>query len=234
MRWIALFLILGLNSSLFAKEWKNLRVYQKETGQTSLPLSDWLKRDRRKHTIVWQNANAYNLKHNLPEAYQSIAQRRDFYKWFFKDLEAKGHEVVWVKMAHFISKKMNLMEVFPYCIFSRKPVKVYAREGSVTVFNNAFIELQKLYESSVLLKGEDALEWDKEILKKEQHNWIDSIYKTMNTKSLKTLKRIAGGTFLYGLLVPKGIRFKDDLSDARTRYIYAIEVLKPYCENRYK
>ncbi len=72
------------------------------------------------------------------------------------------------------------------------------------------------------------------IQKKEQYKWIDSIYKTMDAKNLKTLERIAKGNFLYSVFVPKAIRFKGDLSKAEMRYNYAIEVLKPYCENRYK
>ncbi|WP_303317478.1 Insecticidal toxin complex protein [Flavivirga abyssicola] len=234
MRWIIFFFIIISNNVLLAKEWKNLKVYQRETQQKFLAPSDWLKCDRSKNTLVWQHANIYNLSHNLPEEYVNIKQRRDFYKWLFNELEKKKDEVIWVKMAHFISKKMHLMEVFPYTIFSKKAIKAYARQGSETVFNNAFVELQKLYVSKSILKTEQALDWDKTILKKEQYEWIDNIYKSMDTKSLKTLERIAKGKFLYGLLLPKAIRFKGNLSKAKTRYNYAIEVLKPYCENRYK
>ena len=234
MRWIIFFFLLTFNTALSAREWKSLRVYQKETQQESLPPSDWLKCDRTKNTLVWQEANAYNLKNNLPQEYKSISQRRDFYKWLFNELNKREHEVIWVKMAHFISKKMHLMEVFPYAIFSKKDIKAYAKQGSEAVFNNVFIELQRLYNSPSILKAEKALEWDRAILKKEQYEWIDSIYKTMDAKNLKTLERIAKGKFLYGLFVPKSIRFKGDLSKAEIRYDYAIEVLKPYCKNRYK
>ncbi|TGV04555.1 Insecticidal toxin complex protein [Flavivirga rizhaonensis] len=234
MRWIIFFFILISNNVLFAKEWKSLKVYQRETQQKFLSPSDWLKCDRTKNTLVWQRANIYNLSHNLPEEYVNIKQRRDFYKWLFNELNKKEHEVIWVKMAYFISKKMHLVEVFPYSIFSKRTIKVYAKQGSKTVFNNVFIELQKLYNSQVILKTGKAIGWDKTILKKEQYEWIDGIYKTMDAKNLKTLERIAKGKFLYGLLVPKIIRFKGNLSEAEIRYNYAIEVLKPYCENRYK
>ncbi len=234
MRWIVFFFILTFYNTLSAKEWKSLRLYKKVTQQDVLPSSDWLKCDRKRNTSTWQKANAFNLKNNLPQEYENISQRRDFYKWFFNELDKKKHEVIWVKMAHFISKKMHLTEVFPYSIFSKKAIKSYARQGSETVFNNVFVELQKLYNSQAILKTEKALEWDKKILKKEQYEWIENIYKTMDPKSLKTLGRIAKGQFLYGILVPKAIRFKGDLSQAEMRYNYAIEALKTYCENRYK
>lgn len=234
MRWIIFFFILTFNDTLSAKEWKSLLVYKKETQQELLPPSDWLKRDRTRNTLVWQEANMFNLRNNLPQEYKSISQRRDFYKWFFNELKKKKHEVVWVKMAYFISKKLRLIEVFPYSIFSKKDIKTYAKQGSLAVFNNVFIELQILYNSRLVLKTEKALEWDKRILKKEQYEWIDSIYKTMDAKNLKTLERIAKGKFLYAIVVPRAIRFKGNLSKAEIRYDYAIEVLKPYCENRYK
>ncbi|GAA3613327.1 Insecticidal toxin complex protein [Flavivirga amylovorans] len=234
MRWIIFFFILTFNYTLSAKEWKNLKVYQRENQQKILSPSDWLKSDRTRNTQVWQKANLFNLKNNLPQEYSSISQRRDFYKWLFTELKKKKHEVIWIKMAHFISRKMHLMEVFPYTIFSKKTIKAYARQGSETVFNNAFVELQKLYTSQSILKTEQALKWDKTILRKEQYDWIDDIYKSMDTKSLKTLGRIAKGKFLYGLLVPKSIRYKGDISKAKIRYDYAVKVLKPYCENRYR
>ncbi len=101
-----------------------------------LPPSDWLKCDRTRNTIVWQEANVFNLKNNSPQEYQNISQRRDFYKWLFNELNKKEHEVIWVKMAYFISKRMRLTEVFPYSVFSKKGIKTYARQGSKTVFNN--------------------------------------------------------------------------------------------------
>ena len=234
MRWILFFFIIIFNNPLSAKEWKSIKIYQKTTQKEILSPSDWLRCDRIKNTIIWQQANTYNLKNNLSKEYESIVQRRDFYEWLYKEAEKKGYEVIWIKMAHFISKKMQLMEVFPYSIFLKKKTKTYAKLGSKTVFNNAFNELQKLYQSKVILKSEEAIAWDKSILKEEQYVWIDSIYKAMDTKSLKNLERIAKGKFLYGLIVPKQIRFKGELSHAKARYNYAIEVLKPYCKNRYK
>ncbi|MDD7887049.1 Insecticidal toxin complex protein [Flavivirga sp. 57AJ16] len=235
MRFLIFILIIFLNAPLLlAKEWKSLRVYKKETQKETLSSSDWLKLDRVKNTLVWQEANLFNLKNNLPQEYKSISQRRDFYKWLFSELDKKEHEIIWVKMAHFISKKMHLMEVFPYSVFSKKDIRSYARKGSEIVFNNAFIELQGLYNSQSILKAGKALEWDRTIIEKEQYEWLHGIYKTMDDGNLKILERIAKGKFLYGLLVPKAIRFKGNLLKAEMRYNYAIEVLRPYCENRYK
>lgn len=234
MKWFVYFLILGFSSTLYAKEWKSLKIYQKTTHKETLSSSGWLKSDRVQNTLIWQKANTYNLKNKLSQEYEGIVQRRDFYEWLYKEIEKKGHEVIWIKMAHFISKKMHLMEAFPYSIFSKKKTKTYAKLGSKTVFNNAFNELQKLYQSKDVLKSKEALAWDKAILKEEQYVWIDSVYKNMDAKSLKTLERIVKWKFLYGFAIPKSIRFKGQLANPKSRYNYALMVLKPYCQNRYK
>ena len=111
-------------------------------------------------------------------------------------------------------------------------IKQYTKAGSAIVFKNAFIELHKLYLSKEILKGAQAKLWDKRIIKEEQFIWINSIYKTMDDKSIKTLECIAKGKGIYGLGVPKSIRFKGDLAKAEARYNYALEVLYPYCQHR--
>ncbi|MFD2727460.1 Insecticidal toxin complex protein [Hyunsoonleella rubra] len=234
MRLKLLFFIICVHSSVFAKEWNSLTVYQNTTGKTELSTSDWLRKDRVRNTAKWQNANRHNLAHNLSNEYQTMAQRRDFYQWLYLELDKKGHDLAWISMAHFISKKMHLMEVFPFAIFVRKKIKDHARQGSEAVFMEAFGEFHKLFISDRIYKVEDALQKDKEILKKEQFVWIEGIYKNMDSKSLKTLSRIAKGKGLYGLLVPKPIRFQGDLSKAQSRYNYAVETLRPYCVARYK
>lgn len=234
MRWIIIFVFFVFNNSVSAKEWRNLEAYQKITQKQNLSPSDWLKSDRLKNTQVWQQANQYNLTHNLPDEYTKIKERKDFYKWLYKELDNKGHEVVWVKMAHYISTKLRKMESFPYSIFLNAKILEYANIGSKRVFNSAFVDLNLMYNSDKVYKGNLAIQWDKNILYKEQYLWIDSIYKTMDNRSLKKLHRIANGKLLYALVVPKAIRFKDNLSNTKARYNYALNKLRAYCKNRYK
>ncbi len=234
MRFLVFIFLILYNHSLIAKEWKSIKQYQKLTQREKLSPSDWLKSDRIKNTVVWQNANRCNLKHNLYQEYLNIVQRRDFYKWLSSQFYKKGHEVVWVKMAHFISKKMHIMEVFPFSLFTKKEIKIYAKAGSETVFNKAFTDLQLLYHSSKIIKDEDATVWDNRILYKEQYIWVNRIYKKINPKSLKTLERIAKRKFLYAFVVPRVVQFKGDLSNPEARFNYAIKILKPYCEKAYK
>lgn len=214
-------------TSVYGKEYPCLTAYQKETGLEQLGPMDWLKKDRKRQTMVWQQANLYNLEHQLPQEYSSIKQRRDFYVWLNETLEEQGYEVIWPRMAHFISKKLVMVKAFPYAIFTGKEIKSYAEMGSETVFNACFKDLGQLFKGTVL-KGDDALIWDQEILKMEQYQWLAPIYEDVSPKTLHTIEKMAKGKGFYGLVVPKPIRFQGDITQADIRYQYALETLRPY------
>jgi len=234
MRIILCVLAFGFSFTMQAKEWKTLKHYQKFTQKEQLSPSDWLNSDRKKNTLVWQKANDYNLNNNKPNEYQTISQRRDFYIWIDQEFEKIGHEVIWQKMALYISQKLRLLETFPHVMFISKSVKEYVHQGSEMIFNYAFERLKELFYSKEILKNNDAIQWDKDMMHDEQYIWVESIYKKIDKKSLKQVERMASGKFLYALVVPKTIRFKDDISSPEDRYQYAINVFRPYCINYFK
>jgi hypothetical protein len=215
----------------FSEEYKNLRDYEKLTHKKILSASDWLTYDRKHKTIVWQHANHYNLINKKPNEYKTLKQRRDFYAWLYEVLKKKGNEVVWPKMASFISNKLQLIQQFPQCLFIRKNVKYYAKIGSEKVFVNAFDDMYYLYNLSIGIKNNEAKEWDNTMLYKEQFNYLQSIYDKMNTKSLGQIERIAKGKFLYAFFIPKEIRFKGHINNPQDRFNFAVNQLKQYCEN---
>lgn len=217
-----------------AKEWKSIKAYQKATNLFALKASDWLRSDRKKNTIVWQNANIYNLTNNLPSEYVNIQQRRDFYWWFNTEVSKKGHQVVWPSMSYYISKKLRLTNAFPFNLFLKKEVKMYSNKGSINVFDLCFSDLKKIFFSKEFLKNDSALQWDKDILHNEQHIWIASIYSEMSKKDLNRLESIAKGKWPYSIMVPKEIRFTGNLKNASERFDYAIEKLRAYCIDRYR
>ncbi|MFL0353560.1 Insecticidal toxin complex protein [Xanthomarina sp. GH4-25] len=218
----------------FSKEYKNLNEYQKKTGKLQLESSDWLRKDRKDNTLIWQQANLYNLKNNLPLEYKSIKERTDFYLWIYNALDAKGSEVVWPEMAHFISNKLENIKAFPFNIFTRKEVKRYATKGSETVFIKAFSKMKTLYFSESILKSDKALTWDEEIIHEEQYVWLEEIYNQVDSKTLKTIDKMAKGKCIYKFMVPKEVVFSGDLSNKENRYHYALKTLRPYCKTEYK
>ena len=226
--------VLGISFSVSAKEYKSLRQYQKATHNSTLSPSDWLYSDRRHNTLVWQQANVFNLANNRPKEYRTIAERRDFYAWIDHEFQKMGHEVNWQKMAYFVSSKMRLVQIFPHCVFAFNKVKLYAYQGSEVVFNNAFEKLISLFNSKEILKGNEALKWDEMILHFEQFIWVESVYKSIDDRSLKQIRRMTSGKFWYALAVPKKLRFENDISKPEERYRYGLTILRPYCINHLK
>ena len=220
--------------SIYAKEWKSMLQYQKATQNLTLPASDWLRSDRCKNTLVWQNTNVYNLIHNNFLEYQNIKERRDFYDWIDYEFKIKGHEVIWQRMAYYISGKLKILESFPHKMFMSKRVNAYVQLGSEVIFNEAFQHLKSLFLYDGVFKGEDAFEWDQKMLHDEQFIWVEKIYKTIDPKSQKKIENMAKGKFIYALVVPKAIRFYGDISDPKERYFYAMNIFRPYCKYHLK
>lgn len=234
MKQFFFYFLFFISISAFSKEWKSLQQYKEETNKNILSEKDWLHSDRKQNSLIWQQANSYNLQNNFPEEYETIKQRTDFYLWYYTEIGKKGHEVVWPKMAYFISNKLRLVKVFPYTLFITKKVKMYSYQGSETVFNNAFLDMKTLYFSEEILKGNKAVEWDEAILYQEQYEWIEGIYKNMDAKSLKTIERMAKGKGFYSIKLAKEIRLQGDISSANERYDYAIHTLRAYCKKWYE
>lgn len=208
-----------------------LKAYQKDSHRDHLLSSDWLIQDRKHNTLTWQQANLYNLKNNLPQEYKTFTQRRDFYKWIDSEMKLKGHKVLWFKMAYFISEMLHKMEIFPFYILTNKKILSHAHSCSESIFNLAFMDMKKLYELDAVLDENGALQWDKEMLDKEQYLWVDKAVADMDPDTIKKIEHILQGKFLYSLLVPKEIRFYENLSNNAMRYHYALQFLRPFCKN---
>lgn len=211
-----------------------LKAYRNDSHPGHHLPSDWLIQDRKDNTLTWQRANRYNLKNNLSQEYTTFVQRRDFYKWIDSEMISKGYKVQWFKIAYFISEMLHKMEVFPFFMLSNRTILSHAHRCSESIFNLAFDDMKKLYELDVILDEKDALQWDKEILKKEQFIWVDKAVDYMDPDTIKKIEHILQGKFLYSLLVPKEIRFYGNLSNNAMRYNYALQILRPYCENKLK
>ncbi|MCX7550231.1 Insecticidal toxin complex protein [Xanthomarina sp. F2636L] len=234
MKSLLFIFLVVISSNIYSKEYKNLKKYQELFGNIQLAPSDWLCKDRKNNTLVWQQANVYNLENNLPLEYETIQQRTDFYLWLFKTLDKKEQEVVWPKMAHYISNKLEITHSFPFNIFIRKEVKRYATKGSETVFIKAFGRIKELYFSESILKSDNALTWDEAIIHEEQYIWLQEIYNEIDPKTLKTIDKMAKGKCVYKFMVPKEVVFSGDLSNEENRYNYALNTLRVYCQTEYE
>lgn len=224
-------LLISLNTTcVVSQEYRNLNTYKKETSHSILLDGYWLKKDRKKKTLVWKNANEYNLQQkNAHKKYRSIREIRDFYLWFDNCRKRQGHEIQWIGIAAMASSKLAKLEVGFYRIFiiRNNEVVQFAQEGSKKVFSDAFPKLKKVYFSNQLIKGCEAEYWDSEHGFNEQCNILNPVYAKLSHKTFKKLERMAKGKGIFRIAIPKKLIFEGDLNNCEARIMYGIEKLLP-------
>lgn len=218
---IALLLFLLNTNSAVSQEWKNLRSYQKETGNTSLAAGCWLRKDRQQNNTVWNNANVFNLSlDNGDLKYKTISQIRDFYRWFDQEIEKKGHEIKWIKSAGYVADQLSKTD----CGFIRafivrnKEVVAFANEGSKEVFAFGYPQLKQVYFSPDLIKGAAAKDWDSIYGTKEQCVILEPLYRKLSSKAIWKLDRMAKGKGIFAFGVSKEWRFVGSIKNCKARF----------------
>ncbi|BAX81016.1 hypothetical protein [Labilibaculum antarcticum] len=231
---LILFLLLLPTILAFSQEWKSLHTYKKETENTVLQDGCWLKKDRKRNTEVWQQANIYNLgidKGN--EKYKSIRQIRDFYTFFNEVCIEKGHDIKWLGIASVAANQLaktenGFLRIF---IIRNKELVLFAHNGSEKVFSFAFPQIRDVYFSNEIIKGEKALKWDEKYGTIEQCEILEPLYNQLSEKAIWKLDRMAKGKGIFKLGVPKKLRFIGDIRNCKDRYKHGKNKLIPYFKN---
>lgn len=224
------FLIININF-LVAQEWRSLKNYKKETGNSYLQEGNWLRKDRKKQTDVWQQANGYNLQSAEGyQKYESISQISAFYNWFDIERKKQGHEILWIGIASIATGQLSKIDCFFIRNFIVRNAEItqFANEGAEEVIKYSFPLLQKIYFSPEIIKGKAAEDWDIEFGKKEQCIILDSIYKKLSIQALRKLERMAKGKGIYSLAVPKKLKYDGDIENCTDRYEHGVKKLIPY------
>ena len=191
----------------------------------------WLKKDRRKKTEVWKNANIFNLQDSIGyQKYRSITEIRDFYTWFDEKRKALGDEIEWVGYAAIASKQLSKIDGYfvRAWIVRNKEIIAFINFGSQEVFEFAFTLLRNVYYFSEPIKNEKALKWDMEYGRVEQCTIIEPLYEKLTPKALKKLNKMASGKGVYALGVPKEIRFDGNIASCENRVAHIQLKIKPF------
>ncbi|WP_456379275.1 hypothetical protein [Lutibacter sp.] len=214
-----------------AQEWKTLKAYQIETGNPILQNGCWLKKDRKKRTEVWNNANIFNLSlANGHLKYNSISQIRDFYYWFDAERKKQGHEITGVGIATIAANQLSKMDNFfiRFFIVRNKEVVLFANNGSKKVFEFGFSLLKKIYFSKEILKGEKAKLWDLKHGEIEQCEILEPLYHKLSSKAISRLEKMAKGKGIFNLGVPKQLKYEGKIDNCHARFAHGITKLLPY------
>ena len=159
---------------------------------------DWLDTDRKKNTQRWKDANEHNLLAGAFWEYKQIAERRDFYRWFYEESTRKGSETRWALAAHIVAAgagemahMSGVMESMGRATgASSNEVQGMMRTGNQVIFDNVFPKLQKLWKAP--LTGQAAVDWDMQILAEEQ-NMIQPLYSGSSKAAQDVIEAIAKG-----------------------------------------
>ncbi len=229
---LTIIIVLLLNTQVaFSQEWKNLKDYKKTTGQNVLQNGCWLKKDRNKNTETWKQANKYNLSiDNGNRKYKTISQTRDFYLWFDDERKKLGHEINAVGVAAVVAGQLSNLDNFfiRKLIVRNKEVVWFGNEGSKKVLEFAFPLIKEVYFSNILLKEQEAKDWDIKNGKIEQCQVVEAIYNQLSPKAIRKLERMAKGKGIYRLGVKNELKFEGDIRDCKSRYKHAFTKLKTY------
>ena len=220
---------------IHSQEWKNIKTYKKETGNTILIEGSWLKKDRKNQTKTWQNANQFNLQEQTSNLkYKTISEKRDFYLWFDQVRKKQGHEVKWIGIATIAANQLshvenNFIKIF---IVRNKEVVQFSQNGSEAVFAYAFPEMKKVYNKTSPLKGVEAQIWDNKYGLIEQCEILEPLYQKLSQKALHKLERMAKGKGVFKFGVHKKLQFIGEIDNCNTRFKHGINILLPYYLDR--
>jgi hypothetical protein len=167
-------------------------------SDSGLNQGDWTEEDRKKKTDRWKKACEYNLLRGANSEYTQVAQRRDFYWWFYDAIVAKGGETRWPLAAAIVASGAN--EVTTLSSTSEgvlgkdiNEVQGMMREGNQVIFDNVFPKLKGIYVTP--LKGKAAVDWDVKTLAEEQ-NLVQLLYAGVSKGAVAILTDIATGSTL--------------------------------------
>ncbi|MDP1726976.1 MAG: hypothetical protein Q8M15_09350 [Bacteroidota bacterium] len=218
-----------------AQEWKNLKSYRKETGNTILKEGCWLKRDRIKQSMVWKEANLYNFNlENGNLKYETVSQIRDFYLWFDNERVKMGHEIKWIGLAAIVAGQFSKLDCgfIRFFIVRNKEVVAFINVGSKKAFEFSFPQLKKVYFSSHILKGKEAKNWDSTYGKNEQCYILDTLFKNNSQCALNKLERMAKGKGIFIFGIPKALKYDGKIEDCEARFRHGTNKLLVYYLNK--
>lgn len=229
MKRLLIICLLLTASSSDAREWRTIRKYERSKGTSILTEGDWLKKDRKRNTEAWKQANRYNIKAaDGYTHYTSFAQKRDFYKWVDAETHQQGHEVKWAGNAYFISQRLVYLDnVFVRAlIIHDRRFMTFVHNSNDRILEYILPELSKLYEMQKPLKGETACNWDSTVIYKEQCSVLDTLYQQQPERVLKRFGRMASGRGIYVFAVPKKLRMHGNIKDCVTRCRYGLHTME--------
>jgi hypothetical protein len=153
-------------------------------------------KDREKRTLRWHEANLSNLENGRSYLYDTPGKRRDFYRWLYEYLTARGFQLMWPLNAYMVASSAAAL-LNTDLLFSHNLEEPFLNANQV-IFDDMFPKFMKIAKGPVL-RGEDAFRADVALVVEEQ-NLVEPIYAGMSANQREALQHIAAGTGVQGKL----------------------------------
>lgn len=230
---------LGLRSGgstalgLMDNEYASMEEYRSLTGRSELGPYEWLTADRESQSGSWDTAMVNMTRDQVPNILEPFVQVRDYYIWVARKIEEKGHESRWVLGALVLVNE--LADTYEEGVFVTGQafsvgVLPILEDLNVGIANYAITQFHRLLYgdfSDVVLRGQQAYEFDLQFVNHEQREVAFPIYEQYaGTSALSDMNGLFNGTGFVGnaaeMLGPAIPTHPDiigsDLTDAGTRY----------------
>lgn len=227
-RIVFLLLLTATFNKAKAKEFNSIEDYHKVFPKTIANGKDgnWLKADRLKNTLVWNNANEINIHLDSGfKEYNDIAERSDFYIWFQHQTDALGFETKWSYAAAITTKKLEklLTNGAKLSGITNHEICNFVTVGNSVIFDDIWKDLKSLYENQPLKKNTAEI-WDANLLLKEQ-NLIEPYYQKLSPSSINKLEKLLRKENFFSRLMP-GYEFEGHLLNIKDRWYYGMKMMR--------
>lgn len=161
------------------------------------------------------------LKVNADQ-YTSLKERRKFYKKADHLFTSYGYEIRWLNVAY---KTVRILELahskwggaFAH---TNAEIRVFINYGNKIILNDMLAKIRKIWREGRVLKGEEALMWDAQILSDEQA-LIDPAYENLSAESQAVLDKNLKGWASRNLL--GNPKFEGYILNQEDRWVFGMD-----------
>jgi RHS repeat-associated protein len=147
-----------------------------DTPDSEMTASDWRVSDRIGNTQRWREANMYNVRNGIQNQYQTFSQVGAFYEWIQSEIDLRGHEIRWAEGAIGLVNTLTALSELQKRNSGEMNLISFLTELNVGICNEATVEFGKLFNSSNVIRGQKAYEWDLGFIMVEQGEVAKPIY----------------------------------------------------------
>jgi RHS repeat-associated protein len=158
-----------------------------DTPDSEMTPSDWRVSDRINNRQTWKDANRYNTMNKIQNQYKGFDQVNAYYSWAQGEFDRLGHEMQWINGAQGLVEQLTVLSFMQDNAEDGSFIKLLT-ELNEGIQNFALINFADALSAESPITGQDAYEWDRSLVIREQRDIARPIYsKYLNTSGYALL-----------------------------------------------